>query len=193
MSIFSTLGNLAIASCWNVMENNQNSATKTDRKLIERNRRSKMKALSCMLNSIVPQQSSREPFSLSDQLQEATNYIKTLEMKLEKMKDKKNRLLEIQRENMSMNKGGSKPPQIEIQQMGLALVIGLITGLDFQFMFKECIRFLLEEGAYIVSANYIVSGDSFFHTIHCQVEESSNGARISERLKMFVYDSCAFY
>ncbi|OIV91739.1 hypothetical protein TanjilG_26592 [Lupinus angustifolius] len=134
-----------------------------------------------------------EPFSLSDQLQEATNYIKTLEMKLEKMKDKKNRLLEIQRENMSMNKGGSKPPQIEIQQMGLALVIGLITGLDFQFMFKECIRFLLEEGAYIVSANYIVSGDSFFHTIHCQVEESSNGARISERLKMFVYDSCAFY
>ncbi|XP_019424951.1 PREDICTED: uncharacterized protein LOC109333829 isoform X3 [Lupinus angustifolius] len=181
MSIFSTLGNLAIASCWNVMENNQNSATKTDRKLIERNRRSKMKALSW------------EPFSLSDQLQEATNYIKTLEMKLEKMKDKKNRLLEIQRENMSMNKGGSKPPQIEIQQMGLALVIGLITGLDFQFMFKECIRFLLEEGAYIVSANYIVSGDSFFHTIHCQVEESSNGARISERLKMFVYDSCAFY
>ncbi|KAE9599278.1 putative transcription factor bHLH family [Lupinus albus] len=170
------------------MENKQNSSTRTERKIIERNRRNKMKALSSMLNSLVPQQSSREPFSLPDQLHEATNYIKKLQMNLEKLKDKKNTLQEIQRANMNTNRGGSKIPQIEIQQMGLALVVSLITGLDCHFMFKECIRVLGEEGADIISANYVVSEDSILHTIHCQVEETSNGAMISERLNSFVYD-----
>ncbi|XP_019440247.1 PREDICTED: transcription factor bHLH125-like isoform X2 [Lupinus angustifolius] len=173
-----------------LMEKNQNSSTRTDRKIVERNRRNKMKTLSSMLNSLVPQQSSRESFSMPDQLHEATNYIKKLQINLEKLKDKKNTLEEIQRANMSTNRvGGSKFPQIEIQQMGLALVVSLITGLDCHFMFKECIRVLGEEGADIVSANYIVSEDSILHTIHSQIEESSNGARISERVKTCVYDS----
>ncbi|OIW13692.1 hypothetical protein TanjilG_08034 [Lupinus angustifolius] len=133
---------------------------------------------------------SQESFSMPDQLHEATNYIKKLQINLEKLKDKKNTLEEIQRANMSTNRvGGSKFPQIEIQQMGLALVVSLITGLDCHFMFKECIRVLGEEGADIVSANYIVSEDSILHTIHSQIEESSNGARISERVKTCVYDS----
>ncbi|KAK7246493.1 hypothetical protein RIF29_41362 [Crotalaria pallida] len=184
-----------------MMENNQaaataSSSTRADRKLIERNRRNKMKALSCTLNSLVPQQSSRELNSLPDQLHEATNHIKKLQMNLEKMKEKKKMLLDIQRRTCYVNGGGgSKSPKIEIQQMGLTFVVSLITGLDTHFMFKETIRILLEEGADVVSANYIVSEDSVFHTIHCQVEESSNGERISERLKRFIYDSsyiCAF-
>lgn len=115
----------------------------------------------------------QEPISLPDQLDEATKYIKKLQMNLEKLKDRKNILLEIQRPNVSMNKGkitvGSKSPQIEIQQMGLALAVVLTTGLDCGFLFNKTIRVLHEEGADIVSASYMVVEDAIFHTIHCQV------------------------
>ena len=115
----------------------------------------------------------QEAISLPDQLEEATNYIKKLQVKLEKMKDKKNTLLGIERPNGTMNREkstvGPNSPQIEIQQMGLALGVVLITGSDCQFMFNETIRVLHEEGADIVSASYKVVEDVVFHTIHCRV------------------------
>ncbi|XP_061341609.1 transcription factor bHLH162-like [Gastrolobium bilobum] len=174
------------------MENNP-SSSRIDRKFIERNRRNQMKALYRKLNSLVPHQSSREEISVTDQLEEATNYIKKLQMNLEKMKDKKNMLLGIERPNESMNRGknmGLKCPQIEIQQMGLALEVVLITGLDCKFMFNETIRVLHEEGVDIVHASYKVVEDVVFHSIHSKVGDSAYGAaKISERLKKFMCDS----
>ncbi|KAI4296758.1 hypothetical protein L6164_036686 [Bauhinia variegata] len=178
------------------MENNTSSA-RTDRKLIERNRRNQMKALYSKLNSIVPrQQSSRGGTSLPDQLHEATKYIKKLQINLEKMKEKKDSLMEIQKpSNVRMNRGkvlGLKAPEIEIHQMGSALEVVLITGLDCQFMFNEVLRVLSEEGADIVNASYTVVQDTGFHIIHSKVEQSTNGpARITERLKRFMYGSGA--
>ncbi|XP_027339370.1 transcription factor bHLH162 [Abrus precatorius] len=176
------------------MENNPNSSRNIDRKFIERNRRNQMKTLYRKLNSLVPHQSSRDPISLPDQLEEATNYIKKLQMNLEKMKDKKIMLLGIEKPNMRVNGGkttvGLKSPRIEIQQMGSALEVVLVTGLDSQFMFSESIRVLYEEGVDVVNASYKVVEDLVFHSIHCQVRESTSGAaRISERLENFIYDS----
>nr|KYP62908.1 Transcription factor bHLH36 [Cajanus cajan] len=153
------------------MENNP-SPSKVDRKFIERNRRNQMKTLFRKLNSLVPHQRSRESISLPDQLEEAAEYIKKLQINAEKLKDKKNMLLGNERSNGRMYGGksvGLKSPRIEIQQMGSALEVVLITGLDSQFMFSEIIRVLGEEEVDIVNASYKVIGDAVFHSIHCQV------------------------
>ncbi|WJZ96399.1 hypothetical protein VitviT2T_015089 [Vitis vinifera] len=174
------------------MESNP-SSSRTDRKTIERNRRNHMKSLYSKLNSLVPHQTSREAITLPDQLDEAANYIKRLQEKLEKMKERKDNLMGFERPNTSPNSGamvGLKPPQIDIHEKGSALEVVLITGLDFQFMFNETIRVLHEEGAEIVNASFSVVDDTVFHTIHAQVEGPVLGhgaARISERLKKFVF------
>ncbi|KAK7302798.1 hypothetical protein RJT34_13694 [Clitoria ternatea] len=172
------------------MENNSNPCNSSiiDRKIIERNRRNQMKALYRKLNSLMPHQNSKGAISLPDQLGEATNYIKKLQVNLEKLKEKKNMLIRIQRTNVTMNGGnrsmGLKSPRIQIQQTGSALEIVLVTGLNSQFMFRETIRVLLEEGIDVVNASYKVVEDAVFHSIHCQVGESTKGAaRIPERLK----------
>jgi FtsZ-binding cell division protein ZapB len=119
---------------------------------------------------------SQEAISMPDKLEEATNYIMKLQINLEKMKEKKNFLLGIQRStnvNMDRNKNlGFKSPKIEIQQFGLVLEVVLITCFDSQFLFNETIRVLHEEGVDIVNASYKVNEDSVFHSIHCQVIKS---------------------
>ncbi|KAL9329354.1 hypothetical protein ACSQ67_004357 [Phaseolus vulgaris] len=167
------------------MENNP-SSSKSDRKFVERDRRSQMKDLFSKLNSVLPHQSSRERISRPDQIGEATDYIKNLQIKLEKMKEKKSNLTDIERSrNDSMNMG-VKSSQFKIQQMGSTLEVVLVTGLDCQFIFNETIRILQEEGSDIVNASYTVVENAVFHTIHCQVDESANGAlRISEKLKNY--------
>lgn len=114
----------------------------------------------------------QEAITLPDQLDEAANYIKRLQEKLEKMKERKDNLMGFERPNTSPNSGamvGLKPPQIDIHEKGSALEVVLITGLDFQFMFNETIRVLHEEGAEIVNASFSVVDDTVFHTIHAQV------------------------
>lgn len=113
---------------------------------------------------------------MPDQLDEATNYIKKLQTKLERMKEKKDSLMgniddEKPNGSSSTNSSGiiRSSPQIEIHQNGLALEVVLITGLDYQFMFNETIRVLHEEGAEIVSASFNVVEDAVFHTIHSKV------------------------
>jgi len=114
----------------------------------------------------------QEAISTPEQLGEATNYIKKLQINLEKMKEKKNFLLGIQRPNVNMNRNenmGLKSAKIKIEQIGLVLEVVLITGLDSQFLFSETLRVLHEEGVDIVNASYKVNEDSVFHSIHCQV------------------------
>uniref|UniRef100_A0A5B7BY14 BHLH domain-containing protein n=1 Tax=Davidia involucrata TaxID=16924 RepID=A0A5B7BY14_DAVIN len=179
------------------MENNPTSSSRTDRKTIEKNRRNHMKTLYSKLNSLVPQHKSKEVVSLPDQLYEAANYIKKMQATLEKMKEKKDRLMGIEKPSASLSSGGVglRSPQIEIHEVGSALEVVLITGLDCQFMFNETIRMLHEEGAEVVNAGFSVIEDKVFHTIHSKVGESApvNGAaRISERLKKFVDGANSF-
>ncbi|KAF5729088.1 putative DNA binding protein [Tripterygium wilfordii] len=136
----------------------------------------------------------QEPASVADQLYEAENYIKKLQISLEKLKERKDSLMGIQRSFTGNNcvgtsGTGTRLPQIEIHENDLALEIVLITGLDRQFIFTETIRVLYEEGVEIVNASFSVVQDTVFHTIHSKLEESASGnevARISERLRRFV-------
>ncbi|KAI3456256.1 hypothetical protein Pfo_012919 [Paulownia fortunei] len=179
------------------MQMDQNpSSSKADRKTIEKNRRNQMKALYSKLRSLVPHQAPKEVVSLPDQLEGATNYIKKLQINLEKMKKKKNCLMGMSANSSARScnstTGGLNLPNIDVRVMGSALEVVLITGLNSQFMFSEVIRMLHEEGAEVVSASFSALDNTVFHTIHCKAGDQSSqdcgAARITERLWKFVYD-----
>ncbi|KAL3820467.1 hypothetical protein ACJIZ3_006372 [Penstemon smallii] len=150
-----------------------------------------MKILFTKLSSLVPNEVQKEGVSVPDQLDGATNYIKKLQMKLEKMKEKKSWLQEGSSGGSNVV-GEGKLPSIDIHVMGMALEVVLITGLNCKFMFGETIRIVHEEGAEVVNASFSVTDDTIFHTIHLKINGESEpeyeAARISERLRKFVND-----
>ncbi|KAL0442753.1 UNVERIFIED_CONTAM: Transcription factor [Sesamum latifolium] len=157
-----------------------------------------MKTLCSRLSSLVPHQAPREVVSLPDQLEGATDYIKKLQTNIEKMKQKKNRLMGMSSatgnssgRSSCSNSGELVLRNVDVRVVGSALEVALITGLNCQSMFTETLRLLHEEGAEVVNASFSVLDNSVFHTIHCQIGESAQGcgaARISERLRKYVYD-----
>ncbi|KAK3184127.1 hypothetical protein Dsin_031413 [Dipteronia sinensis] len=177
------------------------SSTKVERKVIEKNRRNQMKNLYSMLSSLLPNQTSQEALPLPDQIDEAVNYIKTLEKKLQESKEKKQNLMGSSRKRplrsysapTDMASSSSIPPQIEIHETGSTLELILTSGLDNQFIFYEVIRILHEESAEVVSANFSVVGNKILHVVHAEIGDaifSTFGAtKISERLNQFVNGS----
>lgn len=110
---------------------------------------------------------------MPDQIDEAISYIKTLEEKLKKSKEKKESLASNKRSFSSLctnYNSESRAPKIEIREMGFSLEIILVTGLDNKFLFCEVIRILSEENVDIVSASSsVAAGDSVLHVVHSQV------------------------
>ncbi|KAL2543792.1 Non-specific serine/threonine protein kinase [Forsythia ovata] len=88
------------------------------------------------------------------------------------MKQKKN-WLTGEGKCSSSTMGGLKSPDVEIHVMGSVMEVALVTGLDCQFMFTEIIRMFREEGAELGETS----------------APEDEAARISERLKKFVYSS----
>lgn len=116
----------------------------------------------------------QEALPLTDQIDEAINYIKTQEAKLKKFKEKKESLTSRKRSfskctSSFESTSTSRAPKLEIREMGSSLQIILISGLDNQFLFCEIIRVLQDEGVEIATASFSVHGNSIFHTVHAQV------------------------
>ncbi|CAN8231220.1 unnamed protein product [Cochlearia groenlandica] len=181
--------------------NTNQSSKSNDRKTIEKNRRNQMKSLYLELNSLLPHQSSKEILTLPDQLDEATNYIKKLQVNVEEKRERKRKLLVAKSAFEKLNSSGSssmssssvlvprKMTKLKIQETGSVINIFLVTSLEHKFVFLEIIRVLIEElGVEITHAGYSIVDDAFFHTLHCKVEECGHGARsrISERLEKIV-------
>ncbi|XP_009108520.1 transcription factor bHLH162 [Brassica rapa] len=158
-----------------------------------------MEDLYLELNSLLPQTSRELP--LPDQLDEAANYIKELQVSVEKNRERKRKLVTtaaLEKLNstgsssMSSSVDVSVPkrlPRIEIQETGPIFHISLVTSLEHKFMFHEIIRVLTEElGAGLTHAGYSIVDDAVFHIFDCKVEDCDFGAtsRISENLKKLV-------
>ncbi|KAI9086789.1 hypothetical protein K1719_031383 [Acacia pycnantha] len=175
--------------------------TKVERKTIEKNRRNQMKSLYSKLNSLLPNQNPKELLQLPDQVDQAINYIKSLEAKVKVAQEKKESLTGKKRSlascsssaiDINKNKSVVRSPEIEIREVGSSLQIVLITGLDNQFVFYEIIRILHEENIEVVSANSSLFGDSMHHVVHAEIGQSSlqfGATKVSQRLKTFVYGS----
>ncbi|XP_041006642.1 transcription factor bHLH162-like [Juglans microcarpa x Juglans regia] len=178
-------------------QRSQSSSTKVERRIIEKNRRNQMKVLYSRLNSLLPNPDSKEAVhSLPDQIDEAINYITSLETKLKKSKEKKESLMGRKKRPYTCTNfeetAGLKSPKIEIRETGSTLEIVLITGLDNQFIFYEMIHILHGEQAEVLNASFSTSGDSVLHVVHAEIVGCSfdfGAAKVTERLKRLVYGS----
>ncbi|OIS99204.1 PREDICTED: uncharacterized protein LOC109230882 [Nicotiana attenuata] len=146
-----------------------NSAPKLERKYVEKNRRNNMKNLYNQLYSLLPNHASKETLALPDQLDAATNYIKSLETKLEKNKTYLEKLrISCRKRPRSFNATDSEPssstelliPQIEFHEMSPTMFVVLITGLDNLATFYNIIWLLHEEGVEVVYSNFSLNGNS---------------------------------
>ncbi|XVE49942.1 hypothetical protein DITRI_Ditri01bG0122500 [Diplodiscus trichospermus] len=172
------------------------SSAKVERKIIEKNRRNHMKKLYSSLNSLLPRHNSKAPLSLPDQIDEAVNYITSLQTRLKKSKEKKESLMGRKRSYRCTNSTAAettismKSPEIRINEKGSAMEVILMTGQDSQFMFYEMIRIFHEEDAEVQNANLSVVGNIVFHIVHAEVGAFDAANVLKEKLNRFVNASC---
>ncbi|KAI3997541.1 hypothetical protein MKX01_029372 [Papaver californicum] len=179
------------------------STTKTERKIVERNRRNHMKSLYAQLNSLlIPREnSSKKLMSVPDQLHEATNYIEKLQIRVDRMKEKKKSLILVRPSTVNINNNNVKPPTeaglispiIEINNVGFALNVVVIASriYNHQSLFYQLIRVLQEERAEIANANFSIMDGIAIHTLHSQVGESELAfgvERVRRRLIKIVHE-----
>lgn len=119
--------------------------------------------------------------SLPDQIDEAVNYIKSLQTRLKEASEKKESLIERKKSysrsctnitastQAAETSSSLKLPEIWINQNGSAMEVVLMSGPDTQFMFYEMIRILHDQGAQVLNANFSVTGSTVFHIVHAQV------------------------
>ncbi|KAM1956225.1 hypothetical protein ACFX16_025667 [Malus domestica] len=178
---------------------NESSSTKVERRVVEKNRRNRMKLLYSNLYSLLPKQTFKEPLSQTDQIDEAINYIKSQESNLQKLKEKKESLMRTRKRSYATacvnveSTRSAKAPLIKIHEIDSTLEVVLISGLEnHQFMFYDIIRLLDEEHANVVHANFSTLGDSTFHIVRAEIGKSISefgAARITEKLNRFVNGS----
>ncbi|XP_020229428.1 transcription factor bHLH162 [Cajanus cajan] len=179
-------------------QGSQPSSTKVERKVVEKNRRNQMKNLYSQLYSILPTYNPKEAVPLPNQVDEAINYIKSLEKKVKTAQEKKERLL-TERErtrsgfsSASEAQGSMKSAKIDIHETDSSLQVFLTCGVENQFIFCEIIRILHEENVEVISANSSMVGDSMLHVVRGEIRQSLfqiGATKVSERLKRFVYAS----
>ncbi|KAK6241700.1 hypothetical protein SCA6_007089 [Theobroma cacao] len=184
------------------MERSPCSSAKIERKIIEKNRRNHMKNLYSRLNSLLPRHTSKwilqEPLSLPDQIDEAVNYIQSLQTRLKESREKKESLTGRKRSHRCTSATAaeaaavSKSPEISINETDSAMEVVLMTGQDCQFMFYEMIRILHEEGAQVLNANFSVLGNTIVHIVHAEIGAhifTFGAEKIKEKLNKFVHNS----
>ncbi|XP_022748935.1 transcription factor bHLH162-like [Durio zibethinus] len=143
------------------MKRSRCSSAKVERKIIEKNRRNHMKNLYSRLNSLLPHHNSKEPLSLPDQIDEAVNFIKSLETSLKESREKKDSLMGRKRSYRCTNTASLRSPEIRINEKGSAIEVAWMTGQDSQFMFYKMIRILHVEGAEVLNVSFRLLGIQF--------------------------------
>lgn len=105
----------------------------------------------------------QEYLSQQDQIDQTGAYIKILKERIEELKRRK-------RHTDSTNLGESyKLPLLVIKELGADLEVGLITGLNKNFLLRQIISIIDEEGGEVVTVSISTIGEKIFHTIHAEV------------------------
>ncbi|XP_051125885.1 transcription factor bHLH162-like [Andrographis paniculata] len=172
-------------------------APRIERKIIEKNRRNKMKTLYFNLISLIPSHHSKmEGLPLPDQIEEAESYIKTLNTKLDKIRLKKEILLQTKKTSDSCittsTTTTTTTPLIEIHAMDHHhnLNVVLANGLQDYSKFHDMIRLMNQNGGDIVSASFNRYGNSTIQVLQDKVVESDSCCQgettMSRKLKELV-------
>ncbi|XP_057544247.1 transcription factor bHLH162-like isoform X2 [Amaranthus tricolor] len=167
--------------------NKKSSSSKRNRAAMEKDRRNQMRDLYSQLNSLVPQDASFQR-AIPDQIDDAANYIRQLQGNVDNLRQTRDGLLgggASQGGESGSGSGRNLSVQIEVNENGSALVVNLITAVEYQFVFTEVVRILNEENAEVVDASYSAAENTVFHTVHAQMGEAASIERITEKLKRF--------
>ncbi|KAF7020089.1 hypothetical protein CFC21_033208 [Triticum aestivum] len=186
------------------------SASKMERKDVEKNRRLHMKGLCLKLSSLVPPSSAhhlrhysstsssppssnKDAATQLDQLDSAAAYIKQLRGRIDHLKRRKQAALSGGTAgcSSSVSAGDYKSqtaslPVIEVRHQDGTLDVALASESGRPFRLHEVIAVLEQEGAEVVSASFSVVGDKIFYTVHSQAMCPRIGlepGRVAHRLR----------
>ncbi|XP_027769069.1 transcription factor bHLH162-like isoform X2 [Solanum pennellii] len=151
------------------------SASRLEKKYVEKHRRNNMKILFNHLYSLLPPHPSQEAMGLPGQIDASITCIKNLEIKLEKSKMQLEKLRTKKRSNLLS-------PQIEVQEMSPTMDLILITGLDKLSMFYNIIRLLNEEGFEVIDSSFSLHGNSKMQIFH-ETKVIGNSTMVYRKVK----------
>ncbi|KAH9611710.1 hypothetical protein KSS87_013008 [Heliosperma pusillum] len=143
---------------------------------IERQRRMEMSSLFDSLRSVIPPNDSKGRKSITDQLEEAANYIKDLEKDVKELGQKRDHLKHsIQssssggRYELGGSSGSSPPYTVVIRQLVGGLEIEICVKYDdTEFLLSTAIQVALEEGLDVVSSTSAKFNEKFIHSMQCE-------------------------
>ncbi|XP_022856700.1 transcription factor bHLH162-like [Olea europaea var. sylvestris] len=170
---------------------------KLERKIVEKNRRNRMKILYSNLLSLLPDHGSMQEMPLPNQIGEVVTYIESLKMKVEKMKEKQQSLFPRKRSHSCITSEfqgitKSSPPLVEVHDMGPNMDVILVCGLDDLSKFYSIIHLLHENSVEVANANFSIHGNSTIQILHDKIGKSNLGLEIStmsRRLKHLICGS----
>ncbi|XP_020555026.1 uncharacterized protein LOC105178626 isoform X2 [Sesamum indicum] len=166
------------------------TAPRIERKVIEKNRRNRMKGLCSNLISLLPNHTSKlKGLPLPYQIDEAVEYIQSMKMRVEEMRQKKESLFARNRCDACKNQTTSKSPTlVEVHDMGPNLDVIIANGLN-DSTFRDIIRFVHQHGVEVASASFSRDGNSAVQILQDKVGKSKlsfGGQTISRKLKELV-------
>ncbi|KAK2636465.1 hypothetical protein Ddye_031257 [Dipteronia dyeriana] len=164
-------------------ESSSNSSSRINRNLLERNRRIQMNTLLSKLFSLVPQ---RQQFSVCASVDQATSYIRKLEEKIKKLRERKEVILRGDHDDHDEK---FEPVVINVKSSESTLEVSIISGLKKKNLLHQVISVLVEEGAEVVNITYHNTGGRVFHTIYSKPIYTRIGietSRVDQRLKELI-------
>ncbi|KAK9672709.1 hypothetical protein RND81_12G118900 [Saponaria officinalis] len=165
----------------NNSNNNSNTGDEEEKKRVfhresERQRRQEMSTLFDSLRSVIPAHHLKGR-SITDNLGEATNYIKDLEKNVKELGEKRDELKKSIRSTTSSSNrelGGSSnsspPYNVVIRQFTGGLEIEICVKYDdAQFLLSTALHVVFEEGLEVVSSTSTKFHERFIHSVQCEV------------------------
>ncbi|KAK8512871.1 hypothetical protein V6N13_090385 [Hibiscus sabdariffa] len=161
--------------------------SRTNRNLIERERRSQMRSLLLTLFSLLPPHPRR--MSMPDLVENATIYIKQLQERVEELSRRKAQLVrELNGQPRAVGDETIIPLVLEISdsESESTVQVDLIAGTGTTIALCDIVTILEEEGAEIVNVTYHNDGNRIILSVHSQAAYSRIGieiSRVRERLQ----------
>ncbi|KAK4841329.1 hypothetical protein QYF36_002754 [Acer negundo] len=164
-------------------ESSSNSSSRIKRNLSERNRRIQMNTHLSKLFSLVPQ---RKQLSVCESVDQVTSYIRKLEEKIKKLRERKEIILKGDHDDHDEK---FEAVVINVKSSESTLEVSIISGLKKKNLLHQVISVLVEEGAEVVKITYHNAGGRVFHTIYSKPIYTRIGietSRVHERLKKLI-------
>ncbi|KDP25548.1 hypothetical protein JCGZ_20704 [Jatropha curcas] len=149
----------------------ENKKSKIDHKDIKRQRTQEMATLYRTLRSLLPIDYLKGKRSVSDHIQEAINYIRHLEDKIQALKDE---LRELSNSSSTTSKdnileSSDERDALTVKPCLVGVEVVIDTGLRKSFPLSGVLQVLIEEGLSIVSCSSTKVKERMLHTIISQV------------------------